>query len=356
IFAKRTRWPLKGLAKRSQIVKKVVDDLLHVLQLDLSNSFLPVLQPAIGVGSAFEGWSPSDDEPVYRLLVPLKPPHGYSFCLELGKTGEMPSKECHICVDLECICSNNKTTCIVHHPVKELRKRHEGLSLRNTLCTGSYLDVQKTARWIQGLVRSAWGRVPHSQHYKMKMLPSKNSCKMQLTNASKETLTVELIFGVQQGNSDIFLCSQTPEAVVNSSTTWPMSCAVAEAKLFRQIATKAPRGSFHLECLHACTRILVGTSFSTSMLKTVVMHLLTTIPLGAWRKKDFVLRLEDIMQYLHGCLQEKRLNHFFFGNKSVPKEIILPPEFQTAEPYNLFHHLVEDPVAHARALEEFEEL
>ncbi|XP_009873067.1 PREDICTED: inositol 1,4,5-trisphosphate receptor-interacting protein-like 1 [Apaloderma vittatum] len=119
---------------------------------------------------------------------------------------------------------------------------------------------------------------------------------------------------------------------------------------------QAPHGRFPLRCLHLCTRILVGTGFSTSALKTIVMHLLITTPLSGWCGKDFLLRLDDIMCYLRRCLETKCLNHFFFGNKNMPEEIVLPPALQTAEPVNLFQHLAHDPAAHGQALREFTEL
>ncbi|NXF42032.1 IPRI protein, partial [Nyctibius bracteatus] len=148
----------------------------------------------------------------------------------------------------------------------------------------------------------------------------------------------------------------TRGATFTPSTTWPESYAVAEVKFFRHVARQAPHNSFHLKCLQVCARILVGTGFSTYALKTVVMHLLTQIPLSNWRPRDFPSRLGDIMKYLRSCLEEKRLDHFFFGNEGVPEEVILPLDFQTAKPLNLIHHLTQDPDAHAEALREFDEL
>ncbi|KAK4822462.1 hypothetical protein QYF61_015468 [Mycteria americana] len=359
IFAKRIHWPVQNLAYRRWVVGQVVADLIHVCQVLLSNSFFPVLQPAIGVGSAFEGWSPREKDIIYRLLVPLQPPRGHAFHLELGTARDMPAKDSCVRVDLECTCTRDPLVvnmlCFLHHPEEELR-RNQDPSLLHTLCTGSYLDVQKTARWFQNFVRSAWVVVPQSRRYKMKLLPSSHSCKLRLTNASRTTFFVEMVFGVQQVDSDIFLSSQSTEAIFTPSTVWTESCAVAEVKFFRHVARQAPHDSFHLRCLQVCARILVGTGFSTYTLKTVVMHLLTTIPLSGWRRRDFLLRLQDIMRYLRCCLEEKRLDHFFFGNDNVPEEIILPPDFQTAEPLNLFQHLAQDPAAHAEALHEFSEL
>ncbi|KAM6444524.1 uncharacterized protein O9250_015558 [Rhynochetos jubatus] len=358
-FAKRIPWPVQNLAYRSRVMEELAGDLLRVFHMYFSGSFFPVLQPVIGVGSTFEGWSPREEDARYRLLLPLQPPRGHAFRLELGTAGEMPAKDCRVRVALECICRRpelvDDTLCFLHHPEEELRE-NQAPSLLHTLCTGSYLDAQKTARWFEDTVRSAWGVVPLSRLYKMNLLPSSRSCKMQLISTSGRSLFAEIIFGVQLGVSDIFLSSQPAEPGLIPSTRWPQSCVVAEAKFFRVMARQAPRDSFHLKCLQICARILEGTAFSTYTFKTAVMHLLTTTPLSDWRRRHFMLRLEDIMRYLDDCLKEKRLNHFFFGNEHVPEEIILPPAFPTAEPPNLFQHLAQDPAAHARAMTEFDEL
>ncbi|XP_068255682.1 inositol 1,4,5-trisphosphate receptor-interacting protein-like 1 [Nyctibius grandis] len=360
IFAKRIQWPVQNLAYRTRVVEELLGE-LRVLQEPLSNStcsFFPELQPAIRVGSAFEGWSPCEDDAVYHVLMPLKPPRGHAFHLELGTEQEMPTRNFCVRVEQVCTCMSEQLVenmlCFLHHPEEELRNL--GRSFLRTLCTGSYLDVQKTARWFQSFVMSSWMLLPQSRRYKMEMLPSSRSCKLQLTKSSRRTLFIEIMFGVQQGDSDIFVSSQSTEATFTPSTTWPESYAVAEVKFFRHVARQAPHSSFHLKCLHVCARILEGTGFSTYAFKTAVMHLLTTIPLPDWHRREFLPRLGDIMEYLRSCLEEKRLDHFFFGNESVPEEIILPPDFQTAEPINLFQHLTQDPHAHAEALREFDDL
>lgn len=257
-----------------------------------------------------------------------------------------------------CTCLNEQlageTLCFLHHPEEELR-RNQNSGLLGTLCTGSYLDVQKTALWFQNLVKDAWVVLPQSCKYHLAVLPSSCSCKFQVTNGNNESLCIKMMFGVQQGDSDIFVSSRSTEAIFTPSTMWSESYAVAEVKFFRHVATHAPYDRFHLKCLQLCTCILVCTGFSTYTLKTAVMHLLTTIPLSCWRRGHFLMRLLEIMRYLRCCLEEKRLNHFF-GNENVPEEIILPPAFQTAKPLNLLEHLAQDLAAHAKALREFMEL
>ncbi|NXW38577.1 IPIL1 protein, partial [Phaetusa simplex] len=145
----------------------------------------------------------------------------------------------------------------------------------------------------------------------------------------------------------------TAEAIFTPSTIWAESYAVAEVKFFRHVARQAPHDTSHLKCLQLSAHTLVGTGFSTYTLKTIVMHLLNTIPLSSWRRREFLMRLQDIMWYLHGCLEEKRLDHFFFGNENMPEDIVLPLDIQTAKPINLFQYLVHDPTAHTKALREF---
>ncbi|NXA19277.1 IPIL1 protein, partial [Ibidorhyncha struthersii] len=338
-----------------RVVEELMGDLLTVLRECLATSFFPALQPAIAVGSAFEGWSPHGGDAVYCLVVPLQAPCGHTFHLEPGTAGEMPAKDSRVRVELVCTCTRENTLCFLHHPEEELR-RNPAASLLGTLCTGAYLDVWKTAQWFQEMVRSAWEEMPQSRRYGMKVLPSSRSCKLQLTNASGRSLSVEMVFGVQQGDSDIFLSSQTTEAVFTPSTTWAVTCAVAEVKFFRHTARQAPRETFHLQCLQLFAGILAGTGFSAHILKTVAMHLLNTIPPSSWSRREFLVRLQDMLWYLHGCLEEKRLHHFFVGNENMPQDIILTPAFQTAEPLNLFEHLEQDPAAHAKAMREFDKL
>ncbi|XP_065491633.1 inositol 1,4,5-trisphosphate receptor-interacting protein-like 1 [Caloenas nicobarica] len=359
-IAKRIRWPVQNLDYRRQVVEDLVGNLLYAIHLYSSNPFFPVLPSAIKVGSTFEGWSPREDDAVYRLLVPLKPPRGHIFHLELGTAGETPASHSRVRVELVCTCSGEQavenTLCFLHHPQEELR-RIQHPSLLDTLCTGPYLDVQKTAQWFQDCVSSFWGFVPRARRYKLNVLPSERFCKLLLLRkASRRTLFIEIVFGVRQGDSDVFLSSQRARHIFTQSTTWVDSYAVAEMRFFRSFARQTPPNSFHLKCLQLCAYVSLDTAFSTYTLKTVFMHLLNTRPPSAWRRRHFLLRLQDIMMYLRACLMERRLDDFFFGNKDMPQEILLPPAFETAEPLNLFQHLAQDPAAHAEALHEFSEL
>ncbi|KFV95813.1 Inositol 1,4,5-trisphosphate receptor-interacting protein-like 1, partial [Fulmarus glacialis] len=265
------------------------------------NSFFPVLQPAIGVGSAFEGWSPREEDVIYRLLVPLKSPHGHFFHLEQDNAGEMPERNFCIRVGLLCTCLNEQLAgempCFLHGPEEELSRNQEP-SLLDTLCTGSYLDVQKTALWLQDWLKDVWVVLPQSRKYRLTVLPSSRSCKFQVANGDNKSLWIEMIFGVQRRDSDIFVISRTIDTIFTPSLMWSESYAVAEVKFFRHMATRAPQDSVHLKCLQLCARVLMCRGSSTYTVKTAVMHLLTTVPLSGWRRRDFLLRLLDIMRYL----------------------------------------------------------
>ncbi|NXL66133.1 IPIL1 protein, partial [Chordeiles acutipennis] len=335
-------------------VMEILNKLFSVFGQLLSKSFYPVLQLPIEVDSAFEGWAPYEEDVTYRVFVPMLPPRGHIFYLEQGIVAEMQVRYCSIRVELECTCTEvENMLCFLHHSEEELR--NQAPSLLRTLCTGSYLDVEKTACWLQQLVKASWVVLPESAQCRLKILPLGRSCKFQVKKRNK-TFPIELMFGVQRYKSDIFVSNHSTEGIFTPKTMWLETYAVAEAKFLKYVAREAPRDSFHLKCLQLCTRILMGSSFSTYALKTIVMHLLTSIPLSDWRRRDFLLRLLDIMQYLRQCVEEKCLNHFFFGNENVPQEVILPPNFQTAKSHNLFKDLVQDPAAHAEALREFTEL
>ncbi|NXF90139.1 IPIL1 protein, partial [Eubucco bourcierii] len=348
---------VQKVISRSWMVKQMVDDLLQVLQERLSDTLLPVLHPAIGVGSAFQGWCPYEkDDIVYQLLVPLKPPHGHTFSLELGTT-QTPAKDCRIRVDLECTCTEHKMLCIVHNTEEYLKwRKQEEPSLLDILCTHAYLDVEKVTCWFQDLVKEAWVTLPQAHQYKMKESSfSQRSCLMQLTSDCGRTLNLQMMFGVQQGDTDIFFSSQASEDTYTPSTAWIESYTVAEGKFFHHIGKQLPQGSVHLQCLYLCSRILHGTDISPYILKTVVMHLLNTTPLSGWRRCFAIMRLSDILSFLRYCVEWKQLNNFF-GNRNIPKEIILPAHFQISQPHNVLQHLVQNPAAHDKAKRQLEQL
>ncbi|XP_064515543.1 inositol 1,4,5-trisphosphate receptor-interacting protein-like 1 [Pseudopipra pipra] len=330
------RWPVLD---RGCMITGLIDDLTRAFGHHLSNRFYPVPQQAIGMGSAFEGWSPRKEDVVYRVLVPLSPPPGHTFHLEPNTAAGMPGK--NFCVRVE----------QVHIPEEKLRRNKKSILLYN-LCTRSYLDVEKTTLWFRLMVRASWSRLPQSKHWRLRVLPSRRSCTLRLTKGG-ESFCVEVLFGVQQGNSDIYVSSQSREALFTPSTVWPETYGVAEMKFFSHIARQAPPDSCHLRCLQLLARAGGGRAFSKYTLKTIMMHLLNTIPMAQWCRRHCRQRLLESLDYLRCSLQKKRLDCFVIGNHSIPPQIDLPPHFQTLQPPNLFWHLAQDPDAHREAWQDF---
>ncbi|NWI26587.1 IPIL1 protein, partial [Sula dactylatra] len=59
-----------------KLVEDLVDELLTSCQRFFRSNFEPQLQPAIGMGCVFEGWSAWGDNVLYDLLMPLQLPPG----------------------------------------------------------------------------------------------------------------------------------------------------------------------------------------------------------------------------------------------------------------------------------------
>ncbi|NXF20895.1 IPIL1 protein, partial [Rhodinocichla rosea] len=323
----------------------------------LSNSFYPVLQGAIGVGSAFEGWTAREEEVVYQVLVPLTPPLGHLFHLERDTDQQKPGRNFRVRVELECRCPREyqgmNMLCFQHHP-DVIRRTTQQPNLLDTLCTDSYLDVKKTVHWFCTLVGASWRRLSQSRSWHLVLLPSKRSCNLRLTN-SQESFQVKVLFGVRRHASDIFISSRYRGAHT-PSTMWPESYAVAETKFFRHMARQAPQDSSHLKCLQLLARVLARKDFPIHSIKTIVMHLLSILPVSQWRRRHFVRRLMDISESLRACVEMRRLNHFIVGNQRLPEEIRLPPDVLRAKPPNLFHGLGQDPAAHSQAMQAYLDL
>ncbi|KAK2538898.1 hypothetical protein Q9233_001819 [Columba guinea] len=186
------------------MVVELVDELLRTCRKLSRDAFVPRPKPAIAVGNDIDGMSLREDHAVYHLLVPLKPPRGHSFHLEMDTVEAMPARKSRLRVELECTCRREDMLCFPHCCKEELRQ-NQSASLLDTLCTGHHLDMEKTTRWFQTLVKAAWVVLPQSTHRRLTVLPSRRSCKLRLTDRSSNTLLIEVMFGVQQDGSDTVL-------------------------------------------------------------------------------------------------------------------------------------------------------
>ncbi|XP_014164653.1 inositol 1,4,5-trisphosphate receptor-interacting protein-like 1 [Geospiza fortis] len=329
-------WPVEDLETVFSVIAELMESLMRVFVDSVSHSFYPVPQETIRVCSAFEGWSPCDWDGVYRVLVPLNPPPGHAFHLELNSAGQVAARTFCVHVELVCTCEKEqlgeKPLCFLHQSRKWLGRKQKR-SLLETLCTDSYLDGGKTSHWFCQLVRSSWLQVPQWHSWHLVFQPCSRSCRLQLSKG-RESLRVEMLFGVRQGDSDIFVVSQPTEAQKGTSSIFVSSQPVKANMI---ASTVWP------------------TTYSSTW-KTVVMHVLTTVPLSRWNRSAFARRLWDIMAYLDHCLQLTRLEHFVLGNERLPAEISLPPAMRGVEPPNLFEHLARDPAALREAMQAYGQL
>ncbi|NWZ42426.1 IPIL1 protein, partial [Brachypodius atriceps] len=145
-------------------------------------------------------WSVFEDQILYQLLVFLQPPPRHSFRLELYSGTHLPERCSNIRVVLECTCLRNtgNIPCFVHPSKTNGMAQHSPL-LQN-LCTGSYLDVEEIACWVQNSVQTAWEFLPQWQHWQLTLLPSSHSCRMLLNSSSDIQLSAVLVFAVEQGS------------------------------------------------------------------------------------------------------------------------------------------------------------
>jgi len=176
--ADRIQSPVSCRVDACKLVEELVDELLTACQRLSRRNFKPRLQPAIRVGCVYEGWSARQDNVLYRLLVPLLSPPGHVFCLETGTTKDVLNTVSCLRVQLHCMCLREQLLgdmlSFVHHSKDELKS--QGLSLLNTLCTSSYLDIEKTASWFQMLVKDTWKLMPLSHSCQLTLLPTTHSC------------------------------------------------------------------------------------------------------------------------------------------------------------------------------------
>uniref|UniRef100_A0A8C8VGE9 ITPRIP like 1 n=1 Tax=Pelusios castaneus TaxID=367368 RepID=A0A8C8VGE9_9SAUR len=357
----------KDLASTCKFVEGLVNELLEACRVLTHQTFLPQLENCIGFASAFEGWGPLGDPPAYNVLVPLLPPKGHFFHLEMGIGEGTLGKHGHILVELECMCKRERllgdVLCLLHHTDGDLNDSAQGPFNVHLLCTSSHLDVEKTTRWFQSLVGKAWALVAPNYSFQLLAQPSASSCKLKLLCKCGRALCIEIILGVQRGDSLVFLASPGAKMDHLNSTVWLETFAIQETLFFRLVSSCAPKDSCHLKCLQILIHLqecrlptLENRILTIYHFKTCLMHLLVRLPLSEWRPEQIAQRLQDILLYLWRGLEEKCLYHFLLGNSALPIQIPIPTAFRNASPFNLFRHLAEDHIAHAQATSEFLEV
>lgn len=359
---------IRDLPCTCEFVESFVDDLIEACRVLSRREAHPQLEDCLGFGAAFEKWGTLHETQNFDVLVPIVPPQGTMFILEMRDPALGRRCGC-VKVDSECMCKHEKllgdVLCLVHHRDHSAMLSKCTSSIKAALCTSSHLDVCKTVQWFRNMVSNAWALVAHKYDFKLTFPPSTTSCKLRLGYRSGRSLSISLVLGVQREDTLVYLVSQAPEQEQLTSVDWPESFAACEHLFLKLVGRFAPENTCHLKCLQIVLSLqdhqILPPGASRPILtsyhfKTALMHLLLRLPLTDWQHSMLSLRLQDLLWFLGRGLQQRSLHHFLIGNTYLPLTIPIPKAFRNAEPVNLFQHLVLNPVAHSQAVEEFHNL
>lgn len=359
---------IRDLPCTCEFVESFVDDLIEACRVLSRREAHPQLEDCLGIGAAFEKWGTLHKTQKFDVLVPIVPPQGTMFILEMRDPSLGRRCGC-VKVDSECMCKHEKllgdVVCLVHHRDHSSMLNKCTSSIKAALCTSSRLDVCKTVQWFRNMVSNAWALVAHKYDFKLTLPPATTSCKLRLDYRSGRSLSISLILGVQREDTLVYLVSHAPEREQLTSVDWPESFAACEHLFLKLVGRFAPENTCHLKCLQIILSLQDHQTLPPGALcpiltsyhfKTALMHLLLRLPLTDWQHSMLSQRLQDLLWFLGRGLQQRSLHHFLIGNTYLPLTIPIPKAFRNAEPVNLFQHLVLNPVAHSQAVEEFHNL
>ncbi|XP_076989880.1 inositol 1,4,5-trisphosphate receptor-interacting protein-like 1 isoform X2 [Tamandua tetradactyla] len=359
----------RDLPYTCEFVESFVDDLVEACRVLSRQEAHPQLEDCLGIGAAFEKWGTLRDTRRFDILVPMAPPQGTVFILEMRDQAQ--GHRCgSVLLESECVCKREKplgeVLCLLHRPRDHAAASGPGSScVQAALCTGSHLDVCKAVQWFRTMVGNAWALVAHKYDFRLSLPPSTTCCKLRLDYRSGRVLLISLILGVQREDTLVYLMSQAPDQEQLTSVDWPESFAACEHLFLKLVGRFAPENTCHLKCLQIILSLRDRRSVSPGAahpiltsyhFKTVLMHLLLQLPLSEWRHGLLTQRLQDVLWFLGRGLQQRSLPHFLIGNTCLPLTIPIPKSFRGAKPVNLFQHLVLNPTAHSQAVEEFHHL
>ncbi|XP_015275601.1 PREDICTED: LOW QUALITY PROTEIN: inositol 1,4,5-trisphosphate receptor-interacting protein [Gekko japonicus] len=367
------------IARNRELVEGFADDLLEALRSVCNRDADMEVEESIGVGSMYENWRVQ--KPLAcDFIVPFSPPEPYCFKFETWLSGESvpPDKQGYgmikICRADEnstgCICDKTKLgedlLCLLHS--KKNQARHNN-HMEDLLCykDSQYLDGDQVMTWFQVALTKAWNKISHKYEFNLtfSLLDSPGALKIKFR--SGKTIAFNLSPVVQFADSDVYFISHFPcSGLADGSTSsihWFLTFAVYEKRYIQFVSKILPVNSCHLSCLqilsflHGKQCSLTGPSSLTNYhLKTAMLHLLQTHPTSNWASDFLEARLQDVLKFLEKSLQEKRLYHFFIGNRNLPEELGIPVVFQKAEPMNLFRPFVLQRSAYRKTMDMFHEM
>uniref|UniRef100_G1TID3 Inositol 1,4,5-trisphosphate receptor interacting protein n=1 Tax=Oryctolagus cuniculus TaxID=9986 RepID=G1TID3_RABIT len=318
-------------ARTREFVEGFVDDLLEALRSLCNRDSDMEVEDFIGVDSMYENWQV--DRPLLcHLFVPFTPPEPHRFHPELwcsshpvplDRQGYAQIKVVRADGDAQgCVCGKTKLgedmLCLLHGKNKTTQPEDSGME--DLLCAreSPYLDTMQVMKWFQTALTRAWHRIAHKE-------------------PSGETTAC--------------------------STDWLLSFAVYERHFLRMMLKALPEGACHLSCLQiACfllskqSRLTGPSGLSSYHLKTALLHLLLSRRAADWQAAQLAARLHELLCFLEKSLLEKKLHHFFLGNRKVPEAVGLPEAVHRAEPLNLFRPFVLQRSLYRKTVDSFYEM
>lgn len=367
------------IARNRELVEGFADDLLEALRSVCNRDADMEVEESIGVGSMYENWRAH--KPLScDFIVPFTPPEPYCFQLETWLSGKSvpPDKEGYgmikVCRSDEtatgCICDKTKLgedlLCLIHSKMSQSLNTNQ---VEDLLCNKDtrYLDADQVMTWFQVALTKAWNKISHKYEFNLtfNLLDFPGALKIKFR--SGKTIAFNLTPVVQYADSDVYFISHfpysSPAEASPSTTHWFLTFTVYEKRYIQFVSKGLPINSCHLNCLQILSFLhekqcsLTGPSSLTNYhLKTVMLHLLQAHPSSDWASEHLEERLQDMLKFLEKSLHEKRLYHFFIGNRNLPEELGGLVEFQKAEPINLFRPFVLQRNAYKKTMDTFHEM
>ncbi|XP_012517234.1 PREDICTED: inositol 1,4,5-trisphosphate receptor-interacting protein [Propithecus coquereli] len=366
-------------ARTREFVEGFVDDLLEALRSLCNRDTDMEVEDFIGVDSMYENWQ-ADRPLVCHLFVPFTPPEPYRFHSELwcssrsvplDRQGYGQIKVVRADRDaLGCICGKTKLgedmLCLLHGKNNLVQPSGE---MEDLLCArdSPYLDTMEVMKWFQTALTRAWHRIARKYEFDLafRQLDSPGSLKIKFR--SGKFMPFNLIPAIQCDDSDLYFVSHLPRepswGTSASSTDWLLSFAVYERHFLRTTLKALPEGACHLSCLQIASFLLSKQSrltgpsgLSTYHVKTALLHLLLLRRATDWKAGQLSARLHELLCFLEKSLLEKKLHHFFIGNRKVPEAMGLPEAVRRAEPLNLFRPFVLQRNLYRKTVDSFYEM
>ncbi|XP_011362078.1 inositol 1,4,5-trisphosphate receptor-interacting protein [Pteropus vampyrus] len=366
-------------ARTREFVEGFVDDLLEALRSLCNRDTDMEVEDFIGVDSMYENWQV--DKPLLcHLFVPFIPPEPYHFHPELWCSSHSAPLDLQgygqikvVRADedtLGCICGKTKLgedmLCLLHGKNNLVRPSSE---VEDPLCAkGSpYLNTMQVMKWFQTALTRAWHRIAHKYEFDLAFGQLDTPGSLKIRFRSGKFMPFNLIPVIQCDDSDLYFVSHLPRELSGetpvSSTDWLLSFAVYERHFLRTTSKVLPEGACHLSCLQIASFLLSKQSRLTGPsglgnyhLKTALLHLLLSGRAADWKAGQLNARLHELLRFLEKSLLEKKLHHFFIGNRKLPDTMRLPEAVRRAEPLNLFRPFVLQRSLYRQTVDSFYEL